>query len=97
MTIGPVKLPVDSRSSSRLVDQLYVRPEHHGTGMARELMNWGIAEARRRGAEALYLTVFIDNHRARRFYDRYGFEDVGRYAFMVGSQADEDIIMRKPL
>jgi ribosomal protein S18 acetylase RimI-like enzyme len=97
MKIGPVKLPVDSRSSSMLVDQLYLRPEHHGSGIARELMDWGIAEARRRGAEALYLTVFIDNHRARRFYDRYGFEDVGRYAFMVGSQADEDIIMRKPL
>jgi ribosomal protein S18 acetylase RimI-like enzyme len=80
-----------------LVDQLYVRSEHHGTGIARQLMDWGIDEARRRGAEALYLTVFIDNHRARRFYDRYGFEDVGRYAFMVGEQADEDIIMRKAL
>lgn len=95
--IGPVKLPVDGKSSSMLVDQLYVRAEHHGTGIARELMDWSVEEARRRGAEALYLTVFIDNHRARRFYDRYGFEDVGRYAFMVGEQADEDIIMRKAL
>ena len=95
--IGPVKLPIDGKSSSMLVDQLYVRSAHHGTGIARELMDWGIDEARRRGAEALYLTVFIDNHRARRFYDRYGFEDVGRYAFMVGEQADEDIIMRKAL
>lgn len=95
--IGPVKLAIDGKSASILVDQLYVRAEHHGTGIARELMDWGIDEARRRGAEALYLTVFIDNHRARRFYDRYGFEDVGRYAFMVGEQADEDIIMRKAL
>lgn len=95
--VGPVKLPVDGKSSSMLVDQLYVRAEHHGTGLARELMGWAIQEARRRGAEALYLTVFIDNHRARRFYQRYGFEDVGRYAFMVGEQADEDIIMRKAL
>lgn len=95
--IGPMKLPVDPNGSSMLLDQFYVVKEQHGTGIARELMDWAIDEARRRGAEALYLTVFIDNLRARRFYDRYGFEDVGRYAFMVGEQADEDIIMRKAL
>lgn len=97
MKIGPVKLEVAAQRTAMLVDQLYVRAEHHGSGIAQQLMDWGIAEARRRGAKALYLTVFIDNHRARRFYDRYGFENVGRYAFMVGEQADEDIIMRKVL
>ena len=56
-----------------------------------------MAEARRRGARALYLSVFIDNHRAQRFYARYGFEAVGRYDFMVGTHADEDIIMRLKL
>jgi RimJ/RimL family protein N-acetyltransferase len=39
----------------------------------------------------------VGNERARRFYDRYGFEAVGRYDFMVGNQADEDIIMMKAL
>ena len=62
-----------------------------------QLMDWAIDEARRRGAEELYLTVYTDNHRARRFYERYGFEAVGRYDFMVGSHADEDVIMRKLL
>jgi len=95
--IGPMKLPVEPSDSSMLLDQLYVRGEHHGSGIARELMEWAIEEARRRAAKALYLTVFIENERARRFYDRFGFEDVGRYAFMVGKQADEDIIMRKAL
>jgi ribosomal protein S18 acetylase RimI-like enzyme len=60
-------------------------------------MDWALEEAHRRGAEELYLTVFVDNHRARRFYDRYGFEAVGRYDFMVGNHADEDVIMRKAL
>jgi ribosomal protein S18 acetylase RimI-like enzyme len=54
-------------------------------------------EAGRRGADELYLSVFVDNHRARRFYKRYGFEAVGRYDFMVGTHADEDIVMRLSL
>lgn len=95
--LGPLKLPVQPNGPAMLLDQFYVLDRHHGSGIARELMDWVVAEARRRGARALYLTVFIDNHRAQRFYDRYGFEDVGRYDFMVGEQADEDIIMRKAL
>ena len=95
--LGPVKIPVESDQSSLLIDQFYVLPEHHGVGIAHELMDWTLAEARRRDAGALYLTVFIENHRARRFYERYGFEPVGRYDFMVGSHADQDIIMRKML
>ena len=95
--LGPLKLPIDPRGAALLLDQLYVLKEHHGTGVARKLMDWAIDEARRRGAEELYLTVYVDNHRARRFYERYGFEPVGRYDFMVGNHADEDLIMRKTL
>jgi predicted N-acetyltransferase YhbS len=95
--LGPLKIPVETDLPAMLLDQLYVIKEHHGAGIARELMGWGLAEAKRRGAERLYLTVFTENHRARRFYDRYGFEAVGRYDFMVGNHADEDIIMVKAL
>jgi GNAT superfamily N-acetyltransferase len=95
--IGPLKLPVETSRRAMLLDQFYVLTEHHGVGIAHALMDWTLEEARRRGAEELYLTVFVENHRARRFYDRYGFEAVGRYDFMVGNHADEDIIMRKAL
>jgi len=95
--IGPQKLPVETSRPALLLDQLYVLKEHHGAGIARDLMDWVLCVAKRRGAEELYLTVFTENHRARRFYDRYGFEAVGRYDFMVGSHADEDVIMRKIL
>ena len=77
--------------------QLYVLSSHLGTGVGAELTDWALAEARRRGVGELYLTVYTDNHRARRFYARYGFEELGPYAFMVGEQADEDIIMRLKL
>ena len=45
----------------------------------------------------MQLTVYVDNHRAKAFYERRGFVEVGRYDFMVGNHADEDIIMRVAL
>jgi len=93
--LGPMKLPVDTERPALVLDQLYILKEYHGVGIAHALMDWTIGEAKQRGAETLYLTVYVDNHRAKRFYDRYGFEAVGRYDFMVGNHADEDIIMRK--
>jgi ribosomal protein S18 acetylase RimI-like enzyme len=95
--LGPMKLPIETNRPALVLDQLYILKEHHGVGIAHALMDWTVDRAKRRGAEELLLTVYVDNHRARRFYDRYGFEAVGRYDFMVGSHADEDIIMRKAL
>ena len=97
LKLGPLKLPIEPNGPAMLLDQLYILGGYHGAGIAHGLMDWALDEARRRSASQIYLTVFIDNHRARRFYDRYGFEAVGRYDFMVGEQADEDIIMRKVL
>ena len=90
-----MKLPIEAKVPAILLDQLYILKEHHGTGIAHALMDWSLEQARQRGAREMYLTVYTDNHRAKRFYDRYGFEAVGRYDFMVGNHADEDIIMRK--
>lgn len=95
--LGPPSLPFEVKGPSVELRQLYVLKPWQGAGIAAIMMDWVIAEARRRGAEALYLSVFIDNHRAQRFYARYGFEAVGRYDFMVGTHADEDVIMRLKL
>ena len=95
--LGPPSLPFTPRGHSTEIRQFYLLREHHGSGAARELMAWALDEARRRGAEHLYLSVFTDNHRARRFYARYGFVEEGPYKFMVGNHADEDIVMRLDL
>ena len=95
--LGPATLPFEPNGTPIELRQFYVLRGWHGTGASRELMDWVIGEARRRGADELYLSVFIENHRARRFYECYGFVAVGRYDFMVGTHADEDIVMRKAL
>lgn len=77
--------------------QLYVLSPWHGSGVAAALMDWAIAAARGRGATQLLLSVYADNHRAQRFYARYGLREIGRYAFAVGDTIDDDRIWMRPL
>lgn len=95
--LGPPSLPFEVEGPTIELRQLYVLKPWQGAGIAARLMAWAMDEARRRGAEAIQLSVFVDNVRARRFYERHGFGAVGRYDFMVGNHADEDIIMRLAL
>ena len=95
--LGPVKHPLEPTGKAVELRQLYMLAPWQGSSAAKELMDWLVAEARRRGASELYLSVFTQNHRARRFYARCGFEEIGPCVFMVGNQADEDVIMRLAL
>lgn len=95
--LGPIAMPVESTGPAMELRQFYLLASEQGTGLAQRLMQWAIDEARARSARELFLSVFVDNTRARRFYERIGFERVGRYVFMVGTQADEDDLMRLAL
>lgn len=92
--LGPPELPVETPPDTIELCQLYVGSAWHGRGVASELMDRALAVAGDRRARHMQLSVYVDNHRARRFYERYGFEPVGRYDFMVGKHADEDIVLR---
>jgi ribosomal protein S18 acetylase RimI-like enzyme len=95
--LGPTHLPFEPEAPAAELRQFYVLGPWQGAGIAQVLMDWVIAESRRRGAAEIYLSVFEDNVRAQRFYARHGFEPVGRHNFMVGTQADVDVIMRLTL
>ena len=95
--IEPPNLPFEPKPGALEIGQFYVLAPWHGTGTSAKLMQWAMAEVRARGGNELYLSVFVKNLRARRFYERHGFEIVGRHVFMVGTHADEDLIMRRAL
>lgn len=95
--LGPPTLPFAPRGRAIELRQFYVLAPWHGRGVAGVMMAWAIDTARAHNAEDLYLSVFVDNHRARRFYERHGFVRIGNYTFMVGNHADEDDVMRLAL
>jgi ribosomal protein S18 acetylase RimI-like enzyme len=92
--LGPPELPVETPPETVELCQLYVIKEWHGGGVAKELMRRALTWVDDKKARHVQLSVYVDNHRARRFYERYGFHPVGRYDFMVGTHADEDIVLR---
>lgn len=96
--LGPNELPMPAGepdpSTTRELHQLYLLPQAHGSGMADALMAWGIDEARGRGASHLYLSVYVGNDRAKRFYARHGFVEIGKNAFRVGATVDDDRVWR---
>jgi ribosomal protein S18 acetylase RimI-like enzyme len=94
--LNPPWLP-EAEAGALQLSQIYVDADWHGKGIAQQLMAWTAGRARERGATALLLTVWENNHRAIRFYERQGMTHVGDYAFTVGSQVDRDLIFRLAL
>lgn len=95
--LGPPRLPFTPKEGAIELRQFYLLQPWQGAGMGPKMMEWALEEARARGMREMYLSVFVDNERARRFYAKYDFKDVGRYAFMVGNHEDTDIVMRRAL
>jgi ribosomal protein S18 acetylase RimI-like enzyme len=56
-----------------------------------------VAEAERVGAAGLWLGVWEHNPRAIRFYEKAGFHDVGSHHFQLGSDAQTDRLMVRPI
>lgn len=96
--ISSLKLPApDPAPGAAELRQLYIYQPWQGLGIADDLTRWAKDQARARGAPEIWLSVFTQNVKARRFYARHGFEEIAPYHFMVGDQADEDILCRAKL
>ena len=79
------------------VVRFYVDAEWHGRGVAAALMAACEAEARRRGADVLWLAVWQQAARPIAFYRRAGFEVVGTTKFRFGDRLDDDYVMARRL
>lgn len=73
--------------------RFYVAREWHGQGIAQHLMQRVEHEAELTQASTLWLGVWERNERAKAFYRKYGFVDVGAHVFMVGNDRQTDRIL----
>jgi len=77
--------------------RFYVDRPWQGRGVAQALMAEVRAEAVRRGARTLWLCVWERNERAKAFYRRCGFLDVGSQPFILGTDQQTDRVLATAL
>ena len=79
------------------LERCYVHPDHHGSGVATQLMTATLDAARETGAAGIWLGVSVENDRANAFYARHGFEQVGTKRFHIGDAWEDDHVRERKL
>lgn len=78
------------------IHRLYVDKAWHGHGLAQKLMLACLAEMHARGSDVVWLGVWEHNPRAIAFYKKFAFQEVGAHTFVLGHDAQRDIILSRP-
>jgi diamine N-acetyltransferase len=84
-------LALEWRSGIEL-KELYMRSGVQGSGAAAALMEWALVQARALDVPTIALSVWSENFRAQRFYQRYGFRHIADTYFMVGNHRDDEFL-----
>jgi len=77
------------------IARLYAVTPWIGRGVGAGLMRVCLEHARERGADVVWLDVWERNLRAIAFYRRWGFNQVGTQAFVLGNDTQNDLLMER--
>jgi ribosomal protein S18 acetylase RimI-like enzyme len=79
------------------LSRLYSKQEFLGKGVGAGLMKECFAVAKNLECDVIWLGVWEYNPRAQRFYEKHGFREVGKHVFLLGSDAQTDLLMQKEI
>ena len=79
------------------LSRLYSHQKHLGQGVGQALMDACFERARTEDRDVMWLGVWEYNPRAQRFYERNGFRVVGSHVFLLGKDAQTDLLMQREL
>jgi GNAT superfamily N-acetyltransferase len=93
LIIGSIE---DGITAERPVElsRLYSHQEYLGRGVGQNLMDACFERARKHAHDVMWLGVWEFNPRAHRFYEKNGFQVVGKHTFLLGSDPQTDLLMQ---
>jgi diamine N-acetyltransferase len=77
--------------------RFYVDRDWHGKGIAQALMQQAVAGAAVAAADSIWLGVWSKNERARAYYVKSGYRQIGETTFTLGTDPQLDLVMYQPL
>jgi ribosomal protein S18 acetylase RimI-like enzyme len=90
--------PKELGSSAGLeIQRLYSIKEYHGKKVGRALMLACLSVAAQENFKLIWLGVWENNAKAIAFYEKWGFEKFGAHTFMLGTDLQTDLLMKKKL
>ncbi|EIW68631.1 hypothetical protein TREMEDRAFT_57167 [Tremella mesenterica DSM 1558] len=93
----PIRIESGEELMSNMVElqRLYVHHTQHGSGLSQTLFEKCEEVVRREGGNGMWLGVWEDNIRGKRFYEKMGMDQVGEKKFVLGNAMRRDLVMMK--
>ena len=79
------------------VQRIYVSAAHQGKQIGKQLLDLATQIATENRLQYIWLGVFESNHRAIKFYQQNGFAEFASHQFLLGSDLQRDVLMRRSL
>lgn len=76
------------------IERIYVLQVYHGKQVGQLLFEKAMAIAKQKKVDFIWLGVWEENHRALRFYTKNGFVAFDSHIFLMGDEAQTDIMMK---
>ncbi len=83
------------KSKALEIERLYCIKKYIGKNVGKKLMDTCLEFAERNHFDIVWLGVWEHNNTAISFYGKFGFEKFGSQIFMLGNDAQTDLLMKK--
>lgn len=100
---GYTKLNVGSAQTEPMgddtleVQRIYLLKDFHRLGLGTKMIKYAIKVAQNKHKHAIWLGVWDQNERAKKFYQAMGFKPVGTHKFKLGRQIQRHFVMKMTL
>ncbi len=93
INFGPAQTELQEAKSVE-IERIYLLQEYHGKQVGQLLFEKAMAIAKNNHCDYIWLGVWEENHRALQFYTKNGFVAFDKHIFVLGDEAQTDIMMK---
>ncbi|WWC85728.1 uncharacterized protein L201_000594 [Kwoniella dendrophila CBS 6074] len=85
----------DSKRGYIELQRLYTSDKTHGKGLGQLLVKSSEEKSNELGKTHLWLGVWVNNHRGKKFYEKVGFKQIGEKTFYAGQSKRPNLVLSK--